>query len=44
MIQSFNEHRQSLLGLAYRIVGSVSDAEDILQEAFIRWSQNARAV
>ncbi|MBA55083.1 MAG: hypothetical protein CMK89_11565 [Pseudomonadales bacterium] len=44
LIQSFNEHRQSLLGLAYRIVGSVSDAEDILQEAFIRWSQNAREV
>jgi RNA polymerase sigma-70 factor (ECF subfamily) len=33
----FNEHRSLLFGLAYRMSGSRSDAEDIVQEAFIRW-------
>ena len=37
---TFNEHRSALLGLAYRMLGSVMDAEDIVQEAFIHW-QNA---
>ena len=36
----FDQHRSALFGLAYRMLGSVMDAEDILQEAFIRW-QNA---
>lgn len=36
----FDEHRSALFGLAYRMLGSVMDAEDILQEAFLRW-QNA---
>ncbi len=30
-------HRRHLLGLAYRMLGSVGDAEDILQEAWLRW-------
>jgi RNA polymerase sigma-70 factor (ECF subfamily) len=36
----FDQHRPALFGLAYRMLGSVMDAEDILQEAFLRW-QNA---
>ncbi|MCI0713769.1 MAG: RNA polymerase sigma-70 factor [Chloroflexi bacterium] len=36
----FAQHRSALFGLAYRMLGSVMDAEDIMQEAFIRW-QNA---
>jgi RNA polymerase sigma-70 factor, ECF subfamily len=36
----FNEHRSLLFGIAYRMLGSRSDAEDIVQEAYIRW-QNA---
>jgi len=39
----FEAERPRLLGLAYRMTGSSTDAEDILQEAFISWSQ-ARGV
>lgn len=35
--QSFQQHRRYLHGLAYRMLGSVADAEDILQEAWLRW-------
>ncbi|GAA1155314.1 RNA polymerase sigma-70 factor [Kribbella jejuensis] len=34
----FAEHRQVLVGAAYRVVGSVSDAEDVVQEAWLRWA------
>lgn len=33
----FDQHRSALFGLAYRMLGSVMDAEDILQEAYLRW-------
>jgi len=35
-----DQYRSALFGLAYRMLGSVMDAEDIMQEAFLRW-QNA---
>ena len=31
------EHRPLLFAIAYRMLGSVADAEDVLQEAFLRW-------
>jgi RNA polymerase sigma-70 factor, ECF subfamily len=34
----FQEHRQTLFGVAYRMLGSVADAEDILQDAWLKWS------
>jgi RNA polymerase sigma-70 factor, ECF subfamily len=40
---SFVPHRAYLEGLAYRMLGSVSDAQDIVQEAFLRWSGVERA-
>jgi RNA polymerase sigma-70 factor, ECF subfamily len=33
----FNQHRQRLFGLAYRMLGTRDDAEDIVQETYIRW-------
>ncbi|WBB79634.1 RNA polymerase sigma factor SigJ [Micromonospora sp. WMMD882] len=36
-------HRPMLLGLAYRMLGSRHDAEDVLQEAYLRWSAVDRA-
>ncbi|HEX2069769.1 MAG TPA: RNA polymerase sigma-70 factor [Actinomycetota bacterium] len=33
----FEELRPRMFGLAYRMLGSVADAEDLLQEAFLRW-------
>ncbi|MFH9425554.1 RNA polymerase sigma-70 factor [Streptomyces sp. NPDC017529] len=34
----FQEHRPVLLGVAYRMLGRVADAEDVVQEAWLRWS------
>jgi RNA polymerase sigma-70 factor, ECF subfamily len=33
----FEAERPGLLGLAYRLLGSLVDAEDVVQEAWIRW-------
>ncbi|MEU7892011.1 RNA polymerase sigma factor SigJ [Nonomuraea sp. NPDC049152] len=34
----FEEHRRLLTGVAYRILGSVADAEDVVQESWLRWA------
>ncbi|GCD47754.1 RNA polymerase sigma-70 factor [Streptomyces paromomycinus] len=38
----FQEHRPVLLGVAYRMLGRVADAEDVVQEAWLRWSSADR--
>jgi RNA polymerase sigma-70 factor (ECF subfamily) len=38
-LTAFNQYRSLLFSIAYRMVGSVADAEDMLQETFIRWQQ-----
>ena len=35
----FEQHRRLLFSIAYRMLGSVVDAEDALQDAFIRWQR-----
>ncbi len=37
----FTTERKYLLGIAYRMLGSVADAEDVLQEAWLRWRTHA---
>jgi len=34
--------RQDLIGFCYRMLGSLPDAEDIAQEAYLRWEQAGR--
>ncbi len=34
---TFQEHRSRLMGVAYRMLGSRADAEDALQDAWLRW-------
>ncbi|MFF3457734.1 RNA polymerase sigma-70 factor [Streptomyces sp. NPDC002730] len=38
----FEEHRPVLTGVAYRMLGRVADAEDVVQEAWLRWSAEGR--
>ena len=37
-VEAFEEHRAHLLRVAYRITGSLADAEDAVQEAWLRWN------
>ncbi|SOD88521.1 RNA polymerase sigma-70 factor [Streptomyces sp. Ag109_G2-15] len=38
----FEEHRPFLMGVAYRMLGRVADAEDVVQDAWLRWSRADR--
>ena len=38
-VEVFEQQRPRLLGVAYRILGSLADAEDVVQEAWLRWSR-----
>lgn len=40
-LASFDQYRGLLFSIAYRMLGTVADAEDMLQETFIRWHQSA---
>ena len=37
-LRLFEEQRPRLMGICYRILGSVADAEDVVQEAWLRWT------
>ncbi|BDA77756.1 DNA-directed RNA polymerase sigma-70 factor [Leptospira kobayashii] len=37
-LDQFLEHKGLVFGIAYRMTGSFTDAEDIVQETFLRWS------
>lgn len=39
----FEEHRPVLMGVAYRMLGRVADAEDVVQESWLRWAAADRS-
>ncbi|MGW5283122.1 RNA polymerase sigma-70 factor [Streptomyces collinus] len=41
--QVFHEHRRLLFSVAYRLLGSAADAEDAVQDAWIKWSAADRS-
>jgi RNA polymerase sigma factor (sigma-70 family) len=41
---SFTAQRPRLFGLAYRMLGSAHDAEDVVQDAWLRWAGHGGAV
>src|SRR6056297_3792495 len=40
-LATFQSHRPRMLGIAYRMLGTLADAEDVLQETYVRWHQLA---
>ena len=40
---SFEPHRAFLVRLAYRMLGAVAEAEDVVQDVFLRWAAAERA-
>lgn len=38
-VETFSQHRPLLFSIAYRMLSSVMDAEDMVQETFLRWQQ-----
>jgi RNA polymerase sigma-70 factor (ECF subfamily) len=43
LVADFEAQRGYLLSLAYRMLGTQTDAEDVVQEAFLRWRSADRA-
>lgn len=42
-LEAFDESRRRLFGIAYRMLGSVAEAEDVVQDAWLRWQQTDRS-
>jgi RNA polymerase sigma-70 factor (ECF subfamily) len=43
MSDLFNENRSLLFSIAYRMLGGVADAEDMVQETFLRWRKQSES-
>jgi len=41
--EEFEPHRAVLVQIAYRMLGSVAEAEDVVQDAFLRWNGTDRS-
>ncbi|MDX3224348.1 RNA polymerase sigma factor SigJ [Streptomyces sp. ME19-01-6] len=41
--QVFNDHRELLFSIVYNMLGSVADAEDVLQETWLSWTSRNQA-
>src|SRR4051812_42909924 len=41
--KAFEDHRSLLFSVAYRMMGTAADAEDIVQDAWLRWSAGDRS-
>ena len=42
-LEAFDRHRRLLFTVAYQMLGSVADAEDTVQDAWLRWSSADRS-
>ena len=42
-LEAFDRHRRLLFSVAYQMLGSVADAEDVVQDAWLRWSAADRS-
>ncbi|MFN2561924.1 MAG: sigma-70 family RNA polymerase sigma factor [Jatrophihabitans sp.] len=42
--EEFERHRAHLIGVAYRMLGTVADAEDAVQEAYLRFDRTDRSM
>ncbi|MDB5029035.1 MAG: polymerase sigma-70 factor [Candidatus Eremiobacteraeota bacterium] len=42
-LATFDEYRPLLFSIAYRMLGTIADAEDMVQETFIRWQRTDEA-
>ena len=41
-VDEFEAHRSRLIGLGYRMLGTVAEAEDLVQETYLRWHRVVR--
>ena len=43
-LERFEANRRRLFGVAYRLLGEASEAEDVVQDAYLRWARTDTAV
>jgi RNA polymerase sigma-70 factor (TIGR02957 family) len=41
-VEAFEAHRPLLVSVAYRMLGSLAEAEDVVQEAWLRWNRTVQ--